>query len=1509
MFHAYLFTPGTRTYDCNDPANSQTLDPGCITPLRIRAAITEASSDRPAVRIPSPTVEEWFILERETIVYANATFADAGVTVSFDRTMPDERGRVTFQVSVSNDVPDTAEVGRIHYRRRHSTAYEVRVGVELAGLQLAGSADVPEGTTFSPASMTWEVGRLGPDQTLRVPVSLSSENVSRDQRCLTASVTNAVPPFELDARRRANDVAKAYLTKADPKEILSEGEITLWDFRHCVRSNESPCGARKELKLFAKARDDGGKLFDPDSLIVQVLDPAGRIVDMNANSIGASAGVATWQTARQDAVNLQKHDGLHIFLGRQGFNANIDDWSNLRTMVAVRDESGREAPGDVSLRFDSRTTTTFVIPTLAGATRTRSFSLSSEQTESDLFFEFETLVTFVFDFTWVAAHTDGNDYEARGRYTFHVGPIAELEVRDARQGSPLAGRDQSAYTIVARHNGPDDAPMVLVELSGVPEGSRHILEEDGYFGTYQVGLCTNGLCDARWTIGKLRLNHGIARGYRTEFPTLTLIAPSGAAAEPITASISQVGDYSVCINGIDDVAVTPFDQFTCEGAGHSWQSTNYFDYLEENNTAEIVALPGTGEGDPGTPQSVETIGTSAGTLVLWSEAEYLNLWPVVGYQVERTNTDGTTTAGDNIKGALFLDRSPGENPQYRVRALNEWGVGSLWSERTGAPDADPSVTVKPTQLTVARSGEAAGAGYTVVLGSPPEGKVSIGVSSGDASRATVDRSTLVFAEANWNVPQTVTVTWAGGSASSGSVAITHTVSGGGYADVTAESVTVTVRDMVLDVSRTALEMPENRGQDTYTIALSSAPASDVLVDISSADSGVATVSPARLVFTPANYATPQTVTVTGVDDRFLNAGGERVTRISHRISGGGLPAVTLAGPEVTVTDDDRVDGLLVLDTQSVEVRETDDPETAGTEDHKAEYMVRLASRPESAVTVTMTVQAPAGQEPMVTLQPATLTFTPSTWMDPQTVTVTAVDDDGRDDSNNERKTVIRLAARGGGFDGVTSEVDVVVKDDDATTGAVTVSGIPAGAGSDADTRISEYNGATRLTIELGRFFTRGEGVIPLCLDGDAQPGTHYEVALAGNPAGATLSGANTSRPIIGFTEVGARRVVVEFTGKVHGTSESGHQGFSHWAPGTIDFTVEVCGENDPSYSRSPDDIRERSDVSFTGDASHTVSVLDGVLKQEGERLILPLYLRAGIAGELAFGILQHHYGAATQALPSEYDHPRIVTAPTLQTPGTFSLSAKQGSRSGERRYDVVACEERPGELCQNNAVAAFAGRNDTITVTIIDPVPGAPLLDSFGQSQDGEVDFREISIVAGGDITEGGIASFTITANPAPSANADVVVAVTQSGDFGVSVGPRTVVLGPSGTATFTVTTTDDSVDESDGSITVALSPSADYTVSATQGAATVAVADNDPPSEVSACVSDVLLSTVRYYYDANRGNPPNYGENWKRVLIAFGDVEDPNLTAYTAAEARASEEVWAGWLPTRMALECIEGE
>ena len=106
----------------------------------------------------------------------------------------------------------------------------------------------------------------------------------------------------------------------------------------------------------------------------------------------------------------------------------------------------------------------------------------------------------------------------------------------------------------------------------------------------------------------------------------------------------------------------------------------------------------------------------------------------------------------------------------------------------------------------------------------------------------------------------------------------------------------------------------------------------------------------------------------------------------------------------------------------------------------------------------------------------------------------------------------------------------------------------------------------------------------------------------------------------------------------------------------------------------------------------------------------------------------------------------------------------------------------------------------------------------------------QVSITAGPGVTEGGAASFTLTAVPAPAADLPVTVTVSQSGAFGASTGSRTVTVPSGGSVSFTVATTDDSVDETDGSVTVTVNTGSGYTVSNTQGAGTVAVADNDVP-------------------------------------------------------------------------------
>ena len=147
----------------------------------------------------------------------------------------------------------------------------------------------------------------------------------------------------------------------------------------------------------------------------------------------------------------------------------------------------------------------------------------------------------------------------------------------------------------------------------------------------------------------------------------------------------------------------------------------------------------------------------------------------------------------------------------------------------------------------------------------------------------------------------------------------------------------------------------------------------------------------------------------------------------------------------------------------------------------------------------------------------------------------------------------------------------------------------------------------------------------------------------------------------------------------------------------------------------------------------------------------------------------------------------------------------------------------------------------------------------------------EISIASDGDVTEGADATFTLTASPKPTANLDVAVEVTQSGDF-ITTGSQTVTITASGTATLTVPTTNDSIDEVDGSVTATISTGTGYSVSTTAGAATANVADDDI-SEISITADGDITEDERAYFrlKSSAGVPVN----GVRVNVSWvGDID-----------------------------------
>ena len=105
----------------------------------------------------------------------------------------------------------------------------------------------------------------------------------------------------------------------------------------------------------------------------------------------------------------------------------------------------------------------------------------------------------------------------------------------------------------------------------------------------------------------------------------------------------------------------------------------------------------------------------------------------------------------------------------------------------------------------------------------------------------------------------------------------------------------------------------------------------------------------------------------------------------------------------------------------------------------------------------------------------------------------------------------------------------------------------------------------------------------------------------------------------------------------------------------------------------------------------------------------------------------------------------------------------------------------------------------------------------------------EVSVAAGGPVTEGAAASYTLTRTGATTDALTVTVSVTETAAMLATNPPTTVTFGPGqSNATLSVPTDDDAVEEPASTVTVGLVAGAGYTVASGSGSAEVTVEDND---------------------------------------------------------------------------------
>ena len=233
-----------------------------------------------------------------------------------------------------------------------------------------------------------------------------------------------------------------------------------------------------------------------------------------------------------------------------------------------------------------------------------------------------------------------------------------------------------------------------------------------------------------------------------------------------------------------------------------------------------------------------------------------------------------------------------------------------------------------------------------------------------------------------------------------------------------------------------------------------------------------------------------------------------------------------------------------------------------------------------------------------------------------------------------------------------------------------------------------------------------------------------------------------------------------------------------------------------------------------------------------------------------------------------------VVFSTSETTKTFSIPTVTDADSSEG-LEVVQI------TIVNNAgnISGTTGRNVFENSSLI--FPTNIIAHSYGYISDGSRPAPEISISADtSPVTEGTDASFTVTADPAPRTSQSVNLTVTQSGSFVASGdlgSSKTVTIGTSGEATYTVPTVDDSTIEANGSVTVTVNSGTGYTVAAApNNAATVTVENDDIEVSISAPT------------DANEGNS---GTADKYFTVSLSPAASANVSVQVCYSGTATRQ------------------
>ena len=320
--------------------------------------------------------------------------------------------------------------------------------------------------------------------------------------------------------------------------------------------------------------------------------------------------------------------------------------------------------------------------------------------------------------------------------------------------------------------------------------------------------------------------------------------------------------------------------------------------------------------------------------------------------------------------------------------------------------------------------------FSIVLDDQPTGNVVYDLTSTDLTQMTVFPASMTFTPSNWNVAQTGTITTVDDSIADGDHYETFRIeldaanSDDCYSITPVNYVIQILDDEIAGFSLGTVSGSLTEGNvqtATVSVVLTAAPLTNVIVDVQSLDTTEVTLGVTSLTFTPSNWNTAQTVTLTSVDELLVD--GTQVVSITASINSSSDPAFTSLATQTVILnhlDNDTPGFTLSALTGSLTEAST----------QTASFTLVLDAQPSSDVIINL-VLSPTDE---VSSTQASLTFTNTNWNATQTITLSSLDDFIIDGTINSTLTFTIDPSSAALFTSVGSQTLIVPNNDNEVAG-------------------------------------------------------------------------------------------------------------------------------------------------------------------------------------------------------------------------------------------------------------------------------------------------------------------------------------------------------------------------------------------------------------------------------------------------------------------------------------------